>query len=251
VRIAAAGALQLLAALLQCLSCFPLQFAQAAMDADMGQLPHASVGYTPPRLLYQPSAAAGPKSLTPLVMAACIYALLMHGAPVDAFSASVYWDTSCSNLIGSASNLPNDKCYSYSNAYDARVQCDPNGMVTKAAFYAAGTGCTIVEKSGSGRGDGVTCIALRGTGGDVGVRIDCSAPGADPVDSSSLSTATIIIIAAGCIVGVAILGGIGHRYCRQREAEDRSMQSKSMALVPPHPQEPYHHLVPGQGANRV
>jgi len=76
--------------------------------------------------------------------------------------------------------------------------------------------------------------------GDWSVRIDCAAPG--PATSGSLSTVEIIGIAIGVVAGIAIFGGLGWWYCRQRAAE-AAMEAKSMALVPAYPdpvQEPMH-----------
>jgi hypothetical protein len=66
--------------------------------------------------------------------------------------------------------------------YGASVQCTADGQVTQAALFSD-YDCSIVAFSGSGVGDGVSCIRLSSRN-DPGVYfstvVNCAAPGPEP-----------------------------------------------------------------------
>jgi hypothetical protein len=128
-------------------------------------------------------------SRSPILCLGALAALLLCcacvPAPVAAFSAAI-WDASTDGSCygppaGSRTHLGNGDCYRVEQ-YGARVQCTPDGRVTQAALFTD-YDCGYALFSGSGIGDGVSCIRMssRSTPGVYfSAVVDCSAPGPKP-----------------------------------------------------------------------
>lgn len=92
--------------------------------------------------------------------------------------------------------MGNDMCYPV-GGYGSSAHCTKDGLVTNVALYTAHD-CSIAEYSGSGIGDGVSCITLASrfnSGQSFAVVVDCSAPGPQP-GQARLSVASASAAAA-------------------------------------------------------
>jgi hypothetical protein len=116
-----------------------------------------------------------------LVLAQCC-------TPGAALSATL-WDVSmtgdCSSsesrVVGSLTHLDSGQCVKVGQ-YGASVRCAADGQVTQAALYSDHD-CSIVYFSGSGAGDGMSCIRLSSRsepGFYFSTIVNCAAPGAEP-----------------------------------------------------------------------
>jgi len=178
------------------------------------------------------------RSLSPLaaaVAAAGLLLLVCAPHPTAALSATL-WDVSLtgtcsasdSRMVGSLTNLGSGQCFQVGQ-YGARVVCTDDGRVTQAALFSD-HGCSIVAFSGSGVGDGISCIRMSSRndpGFYFSTVVNCAAPGPKPTLSSSAKSG---IIAGSVIVGVLLLAGGGWWCYRRKQSENAGTLQHSMSM---------------------
>ena len=107
--------------------------------------------------------------------------------PADALSGTL-WDVSTtggcsasdSRVVGSLTHLDSGQCVKVGQ-YGASVRCTADGQVTQAALFNDYS-CSIVAFSGSGIGDGISCIRMSSRndpGFYFSTVVNCAAPGAE------------------------------------------------------------------------
>ena len=96
-------------------------------------------------------------------------------------TAALYSSTTCGgSAVGTETNLPTDgTCFAisgFTHFQSGTLQCNPAGQVT-GTLYTDG-GCGIVAATGSGTGNGATCITLYdGTTAEAGSKMNCGSGG--------------------------------------------------------------------------
>lgn len=96
-------------------------------------------------------------------------------------TAALYSSTICSgSAVGTETNLPTDgTCFTisgFTHFQSGTMQCNSAGQVT-GTLYTDG-GCGIVAATGSGTGNGATCITLyEGSTAEAGSKINCGSGG--------------------------------------------------------------------------
>lgn len=148
-----------------------------------------------------------------LPLAILVLGVLTLSRHVGALSAALYFNPTCyGGATKSAAQINSGDCFAV-GSYGARITCTADGRVTQAALYES-TACDIVFISGSGVGNGQSCITISSPRTTVvwGTVVDCSAPG---TSSSSLSNGAIAGIVVG-VVGGLIFVGLAIWCCRKK-----------------------------------
>lgn len=232
-------------------------YAHGEPESDkLGQQQHGPQHAAPssrPALSAGPGAPVPVFGMQPIVVLLCL-ALAFSGCvvtPAHALSSALYTSSTCSTLAaGTTSNVDSGVCFPVGR-YGAKAVCDADGRVTLAALYETPS-CDIIFISGSGMGDGRSCIVLRGSSSVVwSTKVDCSAPGAMVSSGgSSAGLGAIIGGAVGGVVGLALIVGLVCWLLRQRkQATTTSNLSHMQQFSPPPPAAIYAAYIPPHTQN--
>jgi hypothetical protein len=125
------------------------------------------------------------------------------GFKVEAATAALYSDAACTQPAGTpASGLPNNgDCFGipgFLNIKSGKINCGSNNMATGSLF--SDTNCALLVGTGSGVGDGATCIGIfQNTNPVAYAKLNCSS-GWSIFQSSSSSSVIAIAISSFLVI---------------------------------------------------